>query len=141
MKRTERVLLAGLVLGAVVSSAYAADDPAPQLRLAAFLQGRNETSTMRSIGTIPLTSAFFSDLHPAREPTLLGDREMAGHAIDFGIVDPVGCQLVVRAEAFENGGTAKDEIRLIGTKRGRGRRQRQREYHPDAASRSYLNLP
>ena len=52
---------------------------------------------------------------------------MASHAFDFRIVEPVGRELVVRAEQLEHRGAAEDQVRLIGRERGRARQRKQRE--------------
>src|SRR5207247_8894754 len=57
---------------------------------------------------------LFGYPEPPRESTLLRNGEMTGHAVDAGIVEPIGRKLVIRAEQLEYGGTATDQIRLVG---------------------------
>lgn len=39
---------------------------------------------------------------------------MAGHALDLGVVEAIGRELVIQAHPFEHGGAAKDQIRFVG---------------------------
>src|SRR6476469_2362441 len=70
---------------------------------------------------------------PALNTALLRYCEMASHAFDFGIVDAIGHELVVRGEQFEYRRTAEDQVRLVGRQHWRKRPKHQRQGHQELA--------
>ena len=56
---------------------------------------------------------FLRHADPALEAAPLGHGEVTGHAVDFGIVETVGRELVVGAEPLEYGRTLEDQVRFL----------------------------
>ncbi len=63
---------------------------------------------------------------------------MTGHALDLGVVETIGRELVIRAHPFEHGGAAEDQIRLVGS--GGGSRRHDQEQGANKA-RPFKRMP
>jgi hypothetical protein len=52
---------------------------------------------------------------PPGQAAALRHREMARHSLHVGIVNPIGCKLVVGSKQLEHGRALEDQIRLISS--------------------------